>query len=90
MPLGGPAANGLWRGQRKYLASQTATCILARAYKQLYVCIIESVDSISRDERGFPLTQYITNGRISRDRYTITHFKHHHRVLRLISNRMSV
>ena len=28
--------------------------------------IIESVDSISRDERGFPLTQYITNGRISR------------------------
>ena len=52
--------------------------------------IIESVDSISRDERGFPLTQYITNGRISRARYTITHFKHHHCVLRLISNRMSV
>ena len=24
--------------------------------------IIESIDSISRDERGFPLTQYITNG----------------------------
>ena len=54
------------------------------------IIIIESVDSISRDERGFPLTQYITNGRISRDRYTITHFKHHHRVLRLIFNRMSV
>ena len=52
--------------------------------------IIESVDSISRDERGFPLTQYITNGGISRAGYTITHFKHHHRVLRLISNRMSV
>ena len=52
--------------------------------------IIELVDSISRDELGFPLTQYITNGRISRARYTITHFKHHHRVLRLISNRMSV
>ena len=49
--------------------------------------IIESVD---RDERGFPLTQYITNGKISRARYTITHFKHHHRVLRLISDRMSV
>ena len=31
----------------------------------LYI-IIESVDSISRDERGFPLTQYITNGGISR------------------------
>ena len=28
--------------------------------------VIESVDSISKDERGFPLTQYITNGRISR------------------------
>ena len=52
--------------------------------------IIESVDSISKDERGFPLTQYITNGRISRARYTITHFKHHHRVLRLIFYRMSV
>ena len=35
--------------------------------------IIESVDSISKDERGFPLTQYITNGRISRDGYTFTH-----------------
>ena len=56
-------------------------------YKHL---IIESVDSISRDERGFPLTQYITKGRISWARYTITHFKHHHRVLRLISYRMSV
>ena len=54
------------------------------------LCIIELVDSISRDERGFPLTQYITNGRISRARYTITHFKCHHRVLRLISNRMIV
>ena len=52
--------------------------------------IIESVDSISRDERGFPLTQYITNGRISQARYTVTHFKHHYPVLWLISNRMSV
>ena len=52
--------------------------------------IIESTDSISKDERGFPLTQYITNGRISRDGYTFTHFKHHHRVLRLISYSMSV
>ena len=34
--------------------------------------------------------QYITNGRISRAGYTITHFKHHHRVLRLIFYRMSV
>ena len=51
---------------------------------------IESVDSINRDERGFPLTQYITNGGISSARNTSTHFKHNHRVLRLISNRMSV
>ena len=56
----------------------------------LYNINIESVDSISKDERGFPLTQYITNGRISRGGYTFTHFKHHHRVLRLISYRMSV
>ena len=55
-----------------------------------YNYIIESVDSISRDEGDAPLMQYITNAGISRARYTITHFKHHHRVLRLISNRMSV
>ena len=48
------------------------------------------IDSISKDERGFPLTQYITNGRISRGGYTFTHYKHHHRVLRLISYSMSV
>ena len=52
--------------------------------------IIESVDSISRDEQDSPLTQYITNAAISRVRYTITHFKHHHRVLQPISNRMSL
>ena len=52
---------------------------------------IESVDSISRDEPDSPLTYYITNAGISRARYTITtHFKHHHHVLWLISNRMSV
>ena len=55
-----------------------------------YNSIIESVDSIIRDERGFPLTQYITNGGISRARYTITHCKHHYRVLPLIYNRISV
>ena len=57
-------------------------------YNRTY--IIESVDSISRDERDSPLTQYIRNAGITRARYTITHFKHHHRVLWLISNRMSV
>ena len=52
--------------------------------------IIESVHSISRDEPDSPLTQYITNAGISRARYTITLFKHHDRVLRLISNRIRV
>ena len=38
-----------------------------RLYDKLFealklIRIIESVDSISKDERGFPLTQYITNG----------------------------
>ena len=56
----------------------------------LFILNVFSVLCISRDERGFTLTQYITNGEISRARYTITHFKYHHRVLRLISNRMSV
>ena len=65
------------------------TKILCHENLELYG-IIESVDSISKDERGFPLTQYITNRRISRDGYTFTHFKHHHRVLRLISYSMSV
>ena len=52
--------------------------------------LIESIGSISRDERDVPLTQYITNAGISRARYNITLFKYHHRVLRLISNRISV
>ena len=52
--------------------------------------IIESINSISRDERGFPLTQYIINGGISRARYTIMHFKHHHLVLRLISSTIRI
>ena len=60
------------------------------SFADAHTYIIESVDSISKDERGFPLTQYITNGRISRGGYTFTHFKHHHRVLRLISCRMGV
>ena len=49
-------------------------------------CVIELVDSISRDELDAPLMQYITNAGITRARYT-THFKHHHHVLWLISNR---
>ena len=50
----------------------------------------DGIDSISKDDQGFPLTHYITNGRISRGGYTFTHFKHHHRVLRLISYRRGV
>ena len=64
--------------------------LLPYAPRPQSIYIIESVDSISKDERGFPLTQYITNGRISRGGYTFTHFKHHHRVLQLISYRMGV
>ena len=56
----------------------------------VWLYIIESVDSINRDERDSPLTQYNTNAGISRARYTITLFKHKYRVLRLISNRISV
>ena len=50
------------------------------------VTIIESLDSISRDDRDSPWTQYVINIGISHGRYTITHFKHHYRVLQLISN----
>ena len=57
---------------------------------KIRIRIIELVDFISKDERGFPLTQYITNGRISRGGYTFMHFKQRHRVLRLISYSMSV
>ena len=70
---------------------QTANgCKIMISFEKAAIIIIESVDSISRDERDVPLTQYITNDGISRARYTITNFKHHHRVLRLISNRISV
>ena len=56
----------------------------------IYYIYMNIIDSISRDERDAPLTQYITNAGISRVRYTITHFKYYYHVLRLISNRMSV
>ena len=67
---------------------------LCELFVCVFVClflvhIIESVDSISKDEPDSPLMQYITNAGISRARYTITLFKHNHRVLWLISNRIS-
>ena len=51
---------------------------------------IESVDSISRDEPDSPLTQYITNAGISRARYTVTLFKHHHRVMADFQSNMCI
>ena len=77
------------------LLIESTDSMIYRLYYILWVLcrmlvIIESVDSISRDERDTPLKQYITNAGITHARYTITHFKHHHRVLRLISNGMSV
>ena len=60
-----------------------------KKFCRLFV-IIESLDSVSRDEPDSPLMQYIANMGISQVRYTITHFKHHYRVLQLISNGMNV
>ena len=76
---------------RRNVANQRSNVIIiARKEGGAWERIVESVDSMNRDERGYPLTQYITNGGISSARNTSTHFKHHYRVLRLISNRMSV
>ena len=75
-----------------YMAPDYEIRVLMRIWAfQIGTVIIESVDSIrhSRDERDAPLTQYITNTGISCARYIITHFKHYHRVLWLVSNRMS-
>ena len=46
--------------------SDLSPITVVRLYRYIPIYIIESVDSITKDERGFPLTQYITNGRISR------------------------
>ena len=40
----------------------TSLFIFKMFFRSLRIRIIESVDSISRDKRGLPLTQYITNG----------------------------
>ena len=53
------------------IARYSSVCNVLRQWRILL--IIESVDSISRDEPDSPLTQYITNAGISRARYTITH-----------------
>ena len=67
-----------------------ANIIIIKKYIYYPYHRVGRIYKINRDERGFPFTQYITNWEISRARNTITHFKHHHRVPRLISNRMSV
>ena len=54
-------------------AMSSQLCIFLDTTLYHRVGIIESVDSISRDEPDSPLTQYITNAGISRARYTITH-----------------
>ena len=87
--LGGPTIQEVDGEMMMGLSIYGVAVMDGSLYSRFYG-IIESVDSISKDERGFPLTHYITNGRISRGGYTFTHFKHHHRVLRLISYRMSV
>ena len=75
----------------KHLAIIVSEASLLKRLKITFsLYIIALVDSISRDEGDSPLKQYITNTGISRVRYSITHFKYHHRVLRLISYRMSV
>ena len=59
---------GCWSvggGFTYYLVMKHFTSLLVFFGSVIPTCIIESVDSINRDERGFPLTQYITNGRIS-------------------------
>ena len=45
----------------------------AHAYNNIRKRIIESVDSISRDERDAPLMQYIKNAGITRGRYIHYH-----------------
>ena len=55
-----------------FLATSLFLVHFKNIFSFLYIYIVESVDSINRGERGFPLTQYITNGGISRARYTIT------------------
>ena len=47
---------------RSFFGSSILTSLFILKMFFLSLRIIESVDSISKDERGFPLTQYITNG----------------------------
>ena len=44
-----------------YITSNLTIFIYSMAQEREIEGIIESVDSISRDERDVPLTQYITN-----------------------------
>ena len=46
---------------KQYTSSPNIMCSKYTNYHTDLCSIIESVDSISRDERDVPLTQYITN-----------------------------
>ena len=49
-------------GVGRLVEATGATTLVNGSFSLLrYICIIESIDSISRDERDVPLTQYITN-----------------------------
>ena len=66
-------------------------CVIKLIIHKVYVYHrVDRLYYISRDEPDSPLTQYITNAGITRTRYTITLFKHHHPVLWQISNQISV
>ena len=54
------------------------------------MCISDLVDFISRDEPDVLQAQSIENAGISHARCSLKHFKHHHRILWLMSNQMSV
>ena len=71
-------------GWQKTRNTQTHTHTPTTAAHALQGLIIESVDSISRDDPGTP---YITN---TLARYTFKHSKHHHRYLQVISYPVNV
>ena len=50
--------------------------VMLHKASHLIIYVLTLYHRVSRDERDAPLTQYITNARITCARYTITHFKH--------------
>ena len=60
-PLRGPGRGSFIAGRSVHNHVFGETCFRVALFVFISSSIIESVDTISRDERGFPLTQYITN-----------------------------